>query len=346
MTAAPHPAGASALGVGVRVAVPLRGAAYVVAAALAFSSLGTLAGLAYRTGMGSATFVTLRALVGAGALAIIVTARPGARVSLRGLSGRERLMLGAAMVANATLNLALFAAYGEMAVALVLAVYFTYPMLVAGASVLIGRERFTPMRSVGLALALAGVALVLWDRVGGEGLTPLGVAWAISAAACQASYLVLSRAGYTRVPAEQATALVLGGGALLAGCVALATELPQGTVGAWAGDPAAWLAVLGAGLIGAAAAKVWLLRGVRLLGGTRTAVLMLLEPVAGALLAVVVLGQGLSPLQATGGLVILLAAVLVQRPAPGPSAPGGGVSAGGRAATEAARRATGRAPGS
>ena len=324
MNAAPPLARADSLGrrrSELRVSAPLRGAAYVVCAALAFSTLGTLAGIAYRAGMGSATFVTLRAIVGAGVLALILAARPASRVTLRGLPARERMMLGAAMAANATLNLALFAAYGEMAVALVLAVYFTYPMLVATASVLIGRERFTAVRTAGLALALAGVALVLWDQVGGAGLTPLGVTWALTAAACQASYLVVSRAGYTRVPAEQATALVLGGGAVLAGAVALAVELPAGTIAAWTGDPWAWMAVLAAGLLGAAAAKVWLLRGVRLLGGTRTAVLMLLEPVAGALLAVAVLGQALSPLQAAGGLVILSAAVLVQRPAPGPAAP-------------------------
>jgi drug/metabolite transporter (DMT)-like permease len=230
-------------------------------------------------------------------------------------------MLGAAMAANATLNLALFAAYGQMAVALVLAVYFTYPMLVALASVALGRERFTPARSVGLALAAAGVGLVLWDQVGGARVTPIGGAWALAAAACQACYLVLSRAGYTRVPAEQATALMLGGGALLAGAVTLLTDLPGGALVAWVHDGWAWVAVITAGLLGAAAAKVWLLRGVRLLGGTRTAVLMLLEPLAGALLAVVVLGQGLTRLQGVGGLVILGAALLVQRPAPGPAAP-------------------------
>lgn len=324
MTAAPQLARADSIGRGgsrLRVSTPLRGAAYVICAALAFSTLGTLAGIAYRAGMGSATFVTLRAIVGAGALALILAARPASRVTLRGLPARERLMLGAAMAANATLNLALFAAYGEMAVALVLAVYFTYPMLVALTSVLIGRERFTPMRTLGLAMALGGVGLVLWDQVGGAGLTALGAGWALAAAACQASYLVVSRAGYTRVPAEQATALVLGGGAVLAGAVALVAELPTGMMASWADDSAAWMAVLAAGLLGAAAAKVWLLRGVRLLGGTRTAVLMLLEPVAGALLAVAVLAQPLSPLQAAGGLVILAAAVLVQRPAPGPAAP-------------------------
>jgi drug/metabolite transporter (DMT)-like permease len=300
---------------------PLRGALFVMAAALAFSTLGSLAGIAYRAGMGPPTFVAVRALVGAGLLAVLVARRTDARVALRALPRTERLMLGAAMVANATLNLALFAAYGQMAVALVLAVYFTYPMLVALASVAIRRERFTPARSIGLAMALAGVALVLWDQVGQASLTPLGIAWALTAAGCQACYLVVSRAGYTRVPAEQATALVLGGGALLAGAVALVSDLPAGRLLSWAADPGAWAAVLTAGILGAAAAKVWLLRGVRLLGGTRTAVLMLLEPVAGAALAVVVLGQALSPSQIVGGMVILAAAVLVQRPAPGPAAP-------------------------
>jgi drug/metabolite transporter (DMT)-like permease len=231
-------------------------------------------------------------------------------------------MLATAMLANATLNLALFAAYGQMAVALVLAVYFTYPMLVAVASVLIGRERFTPARILGLLMATSGVALVLWDQLGASSLTVIGLVAALGAAACQACYLVVSRSGYIRVPAEQATALILGGGAILAATVALLVDLPSGRLLVWVADPAAWGAVAVAGVVGAAAAKVWLLRGVRLLGGTRTAVMMLLEPVAGALLAAVVLAQGLTVLEAVGGVIILLAALLVQRPAAGPMAPG------------------------
>jgi DME family drug/metabolite transporter len=304
------------------VASPVaRGALFVFGAALGFATLGSLSGIAYRAGMGSATFVTVRAVVGAGLLAVLLCFRPAARVSLRGLPRSERVMLGMAMAANATLNLALFAAYGSMAVALVLAVYFTYPMLVAVMSVLIGRERFTPVRSIGLVMAVCGVALVLGDQVIGASLDPIGIAWAATAAGLQACYLVLSRAGYTRVPAEQATVMVLGGGAVLAGGVALVADLPSGAMLAWISDGSAWAAVVLAGVVGAAVAKVWLLRGVRLLGGTRTAVLMLLEPVAGALLAAAVLGQALSPLEGAGGAVILVAALLVQRPAPGRAAP-------------------------
>jgi drug/metabolite transporter (DMT)-like permease len=88
----------------------------------------------------------------------------------------------------------------------------------------------------------------------------------------------------------------------------------------WAGDPGAWLAVLAAAVLGTAAAKVWVLRGLRLLGGTRTAIIMLGEPLGGILLAAVVLEQSLAPLEAVGGVLIVVAALLVQRPAPGRTA--------------------------
>jgi drug/metabolite transporter, DME family len=314
----------------VRVLVPARsqpaathigGALSVLGAALAFSTLGSLSGIAYRAGMGAPTFVALRALVGVALLAALLTRRPEHLVSLRGLPAREQVVLAAAIGANACLNLVLFAAYGQMAVAMVLAVYFTYPLLVAVGSVALGRERFTVCRSCGLLLAGAGLALVMGNQVAGSTLAPAGIALALGAATCQASYLVLSRASFTRVPAEQVTALMLGGGAVLAGCVALAVDLPTGHLLVWAASPSAWGAVVIAGALGAAAAKVWLLRGVRLLGATRTAVLMLAEPVGGVILAAILLSQGITPMEAAGGATILAAAWLVQRPAPGRRSP-------------------------
>ena len=119
--------------------------------------------------------------------------------------------------------------------------------------------------------------------------------------------------------AEQAITLVLAGGAAMAAISLVATG-EAGSLAGWAAEPAAWLAVLGAAILGTAAAKVWVLRGLRILGGTRTAVIMLGEPLGGSLLAAAVLGQSLAPMEAAGGLLIIVAAVLVQRPAPGRAA--------------------------
>jgi drug/metabolite transporter (DMT)-like permease len=291
------------------------GVLYILGAAVSFGLLGTLSGLAYRGGMGPATFTALRATVGVVALLAFACSSQDARVDLRSLSRRERVMLGTAIVANASLNLVLFAAYGAMAVALVLAIYFTYPLLVAVASVALGRERFTRVRVAGLALAVAGVALVVGGQIGPDARPSfVGLALAGAAAVCQATYLVVSRSGYTRVPSRQATTLILTGGAILAGIVALVTDMPAGRLLAWAASPGAWAGILIAGTLGAALAKVWLLRGVRRIGGTRTAVLMLGEPLVGAAAAALVLGQQLTAPALVGGVAIVVAAALVQAP--------------------------------
>lgn len=72
-----------------------------------------------------------------------------------------------------------------------------------------------------------------------------------------------SRNGFTRVPSTQPVTGILAGAA----------------VAIWA------VAIAFAGAVGAGLAKVWLLKGVRRVGGTRSSVLMLAEPVTGVLLA-------------------------------------------------------------
>ncbi len=70
-----------------------------------------------------------------------------------------------------------------------------------------------------------------------------------------------------------------------------------------------------AGVVGAGLAKVWLLRGVRRVGGTRSSVLMLVEPITGVALAAVLLGQPFGAPELLGGAAILVGAMLAQRPA-------------------------------
>ena len=112
----------------------------------------------------------------------------------------------------------------------------------------------------------------------------LGLALAAVAACCQATYLVASRNGFTRVPSTQAVTVILVGAAIAIWAVALPVD-GAGQLLAWVTNPAAWLAILFAGAVGAGLAKVWLLRGVRRVGGTLSSVLMLVEPITGVALA-------------------------------------------------------------
>lgn len=299
----------------------LRGVVLVLAATAGFASLGTLAGLAYQAGMSSSAFVMLRAALGAAILGGLVASRPALRPSMGLVPPRERGMLALAVGINGSFNLALFGSFALASVPIALALYFTYPVLVATASVALGRERLTVARVTGLALAAAGVTLLLAERLGAHGSTvPLGIALAVSAATLQAAYIVVARSGFPAVSAELAIALVLVGGAVMAALLVAATEGDDAFAG-WSADPMAWLTVVTAAVIGTAAAKVWVLKGLRLLGSTRTAVLMLGEPLGGILLAAIVLRQPLTALEGAGGALIAVAAILVQRPAPGRLSP-------------------------
>ncbi len=294
-----------------------RGVALVFAAAAALGTLGVISTLAYQQGMSAPTFTALRAALGALILGTLVSSQRQPSVPLRSLPAGERRMLVVAVLANGAMNLVLFAAFALMTVALVMTIFYTYPVIVVAAMAARRQERITLLRVGAVGMAMAGLVLVVGSQVGPDADVSLaGIGLALVAAVCQAAYLVVSRDGYTSVPAVQAISLILFGGALMAGAaVVVSGGLPE--IGAWVAEPVAWLAVILAGTVGAAIPKVLVLMGVRRIGGTRTALVMLAEPVAAVVCAAIVLGQPVTPLELVGGAAILLAAALVQRPSAG-----------------------------
>lgn len=295
-----------------------RGLAMVLAAAAAMGTLGPLAGVASAAGVGSATFSALRAAVGASLLGLLLLWAGQPHIRLRGLAARQRALLGVAVAVNGCMNLALFLAFGEMAVGLVMAVYYTYPLIVTLVDAWLGREAITPLRLAALALAGVGVAVLLGSRMDpGAHATLPGLVLAGVAATCHAAYLLAVRGGFDDVPGVQATSLVLAGGILISGTGAvLLGELAS--VHNWIASPSAWLAVAGAGTLGALP-KVWVIGGVRRIGSTRAALAMTFEPLVAVVVAAVLLGQWLRPVELLGGAAILAAMTFVQSGARGGS---------------------------
>lgn len=298
----------------------LGGLLRVLAAAAALGTLGPVASVAYGEGVEPATLSALRAGIGAAILGALVLSRRQPSVDLARLAPRQRALLALAVAVNGLMNLVLFFAFGAMAVGLVMVIFYCYPVLVALMSAALGRERLTALRILALVVAGVGLALVLGSQLGPAAhATAAGVLLAGVAATCHAVYLVTIRGGFDDVPAVQATSLVLAGGLAISGTAALVIE-GAGAAGEWLASPVAWAAILCAGTLGAALPKVWVIGGVRLIGSTRTAVAMLLEPVVAVVVAAVALDQGLGALELAGGALILVAVVLAQapsRPSPG-----------------------------
>jgi drug/metabolite transporter (DMT)-like permease len=294
----------------------LAGAGLVALAAACFGTLGPLSRFAGDAGVDALTLVTWRAAIGA----VVVTAFIGTWFVARGVRPkplsqvpvRDRWYMLAAAVANTGLNLAAFIAFERITIALTLLVFYLYPAGVAVVSTVWFGERLGRLRWSALGLSLIGMALVVAGAESLGGVDLLGIGLAFLAALAQVFYVLAARHGFAHVPGPQAAALTMGGAATLYVLIALAI----GTVGALgqplAGGTAALAPVLLAGVVGAGVPTLAFIIGIRRLGPSQAAILATLEPVVGVGLAAWLLAERPTPLQLTGGLLILVAAVLLQ----------------------------------
>jgi drug/metabolite transporter (DMT)-like permease len=290
--------------------------AAIVAATL-FGTLGPLARFGAQAGVEGVAFTSWRATLGVTFLVILIVARRGVGASLRaiqGLDGRGRAALAIAALMGLLLNAAVFTAFERIPIALALMLFYTYPAGVVVVDAALGRETITPTRLLALLLSTTGVVLVLTGGMEGSGgapVDPAGVVLGLVAAAAQVVFITISRNGYRSVPTETATLVVIGismvGGALLAVAVGQGDSLvaPLRSL-------APWPAVLFAGVVAAGLSSLLFLTAIRRIGGTRTGILMLFEPVTGVILAAFLLQEPLAPGQVVGAALVLAGALVLQ----------------------------------
>ncbi|GAB4047950.1 DMT family transporter [Catellatospora paridis] len=282
-----------------------RGMFYVAVAAAAWGTGGAVAAVLYRTsGLGPVAVSFWRLVVGIAMLAglhLAVGERFGAR-------WRDALVLGAGLAVYQT------AYYGSIAYAgLAVGTVVTLgacPVVIALAARRVLGEALTAGRVVAVAVGLAGLVLLVGGG-GQAGSAPvLGVAFGLLSAAGYAVVTIYSR----RVGGDLSGATVASF-AMAAGCL-LPIAVAEGLLPS-VGGPAAlsagglagtigWLLYLGA--VPTALAYRLFFAGVAVVPATVTAVVTLVEPVAGVLIAVGLLGERIT-LAAAAGVVLMLAAV-------------------------------------
>lgn len=297
---------------------PILGVVAVLVGAALFATLPIIARTVYAAGMVPLSFVAWRAGIGAVAalgFGLWLARRRPAAPGVRRVDARQRAMLAVATLSALTLNLAMFFAFDLVPVAIALLCFYTYPALVAGVGVVTGREPLDGPRAAALVLAIAGMIGVVAGGLSGTdpaAIAPLGVGLAFGAAASQTVFVVVSRDGYRGVPTDQAMGLILLGTALVAAALGFASDggsalrLPLE-------QPDLLPLVVIAGVFGAAIPSLLFLGGIRLIGGLRTGILMLFEPVVAVVLAAALLAEAVTLVQLAGGAAILLAAALLQR---------------------------------
>jgi drug/metabolite transporter (DMT)-like permease len=296
----------------------LLGSLAVLLAASCFGILGPVSRLAYDGGMEPLGFVTWRSSIGGIVLATYLAIRlaRGAErwVPFRSMSRRTLASLAGAAISGVVLNLAMFVAFGRITVALALLTFYTYPVMVAVVDAVVRREPPDRSTLAALGLGVAGAILVVAGGLGQSGevrLDLLGLALAFIAACSQVVFIAVSRTGYQAVPTLQAMTSILLVDAVSFAAIAIAVGQVAQLGGPFA-HPGVWGLLVVAGVPGAGIASALFLTGVRMIGGTRTGILALFEPVVGVVLAAVLLAEAIGPLQVAGGVLVLGAAVLLQ----------------------------------
>ena len=287
------------------------GAALIVASALAFALDGPVAQAAYQRGLDPATFGFWRASAGALVLGGCLAARlrPRARAGIWRMRRAAAIRLALAAVAGLGLNLALFEAFARLPVAVAVAAFGCYPLLVAAWEAASRRPAAGAARLGMAVVAIAGLMLLI--RPDRSVSVPIaGLLLALLAAVLHAAYILLGRGGWGQVGDGAATFLIVATAALGLGAMAAVTR--PATVLAPVTDPGLTGLLLLEGALAGAAAPLLFLAGLRRIGATQTAVLSLCEPLAATVLAAVMLGQLLAPSQLLGGALLLGAGIAVQ----------------------------------
>jgi DME family drug/metabolite transporter len=289
---------------------------------MGFGMLGPLARFAAESGFTPVSFAVWRsissvvALIVLMAVGIAVGRLPTTRLSA--ISRMEWLQLAAMGLFVAGTTLAMFFAFERITIALALIVFYTFPVIVALAAVPLFGENLGFPKLAALGLSTGGLILLLLNPgtdQGNGGLDVAGVLFAFGASLCQVGFALVAARGFASVPALQSATMFrsfsLAFYALV--LIPLVVLLGEGASLVEPFDSTADLAlILVAGIFGAALPAVLLIAGYRRVGPTRGAVLMLVEPVTGVLLATLLLAEQPTATQLVGGLLVLTGAVLVQ----------------------------------
>ena len=306
---------------------PGLGYALTIGSAALFGVNGTVSTLALQAGVEPTRLVALRCAGAAlGLLAVLALVAPS---RLR-LSLREVPFLAVFGVVGVALTQFLYyVAIDRLPVGIALVFEMTAPVLIALYVWLVRRERVRSRLWAALGLSLSGLLLVAQVWEGGGSLSAAGVAAALGAAVCLATYYLMGERGTTtRDPVALTCWSFVAAGLFWSAAApwwefdaAVLTESVPVSIGdleAPLGVLVAWIVVCGAIL------PFWLSIGaLRHLPPTTAGLVATVEPVFASLVAWLWVEQVLTGWQVLGGLVVLTGIGLAQtaRTAPEPAVP-------------------------
>jgi drug/metabolite transporter (DMT)-like permease len=293
------------------------GLVFAVGSAFAFGSSGPFAKSLMEAGWSPTAAVTARLAGGALLMVIFATiARPG---WIREALQHSKTVIAYGLIPIAGAQLCYFNAVAHLSVGVALLLEYTAPILVVGWVWASTRRRPSSMTLTGVGVAIAGIMLVL-NVFSGAHISLIGVGWALAAAVCAACYFVMSSSVATDGDGLNSVTLATAGlivGAATVAALGFTGLMPltfTTTDAAVAGWTTSWLVpVIALALIPTAIAYTLGIMGVVRLQPRFASLVGLSEVMFAVLAAWVLLGEAMTPIQAIGGVVVLVGLALARQ---------------------------------
>ncbi len=275
-----------------------------------FATSGPLAKAVMGAGWSPAAVTSVRiSLAALLLLPAVAVLRPRA---LRFTRADLGLLLGYGLLGVVGVQLFFFVAVARVPVGVAMVLVNLAPAVVALWVRVVRRTRLPALTWLGIALAVAGLAMIaeVWQ---GVRLDLLGVLAGLASAVCAAGFFLLGEHGASRHDSFGLTAAGLGIGAVVALAVSPPWTLPwdRMTASTVLGAPV-WLLLLGLAVFATVLPYLAQFQALRHLSSAVASVLALIEPLVAAVLAWILLDQALGSVQIAGAVVLLAGAMLVQ----------------------------------
>ncbi|HSS61053.1 MAG TPA: DMT family transporter [Candidatus Limnocylindrales bacterium] len=274
----------------------------VLVSAVAFGTLSIFAKLAYNAGLGTEQLLAFRfvlAAIGMWALSFAVGQSP--------LRLARRRVLG--LVALGGINytgqaLTYFLALRTLPVSLCVLIVYIYPSLVVIAGWLFLRRHISIWHVAALVASFAGVILLVG---GAQFQVGVGLIFAFAAPLMYTTFILFSERVMDGLPPVAASTVMMSATAIVLSIVAaIAGQLTLPTT------PRAWAISVGIAVVPTMIAISLFLAGLPRVGAARASLISTLELVVTVGLAILILGDRFTLLEAIGGVLVLAAVVVVQ----------------------------------
>jgi drug/metabolite transporter (DMT)-like permease len=284
----------------------LTGILLIAISAASFGTLAIFGRFLYTDGMDTFTLLFLRFTIAASIMTFILILRkePLPRGRVMGL------LIGMGALGYVGQSFSYLSAIKYASAGLVALLLYLYPMFVFILSVIFLREKVTWVKAAAFGLALTGTTLIgialNKDSAGSTDKQFVGMLLAITAAVVYSVYIIVGTDVMKHVSAVQSSVVIFASAATVYGTLTAfnGAHVPATSSG--------WWSMAGIVLLATVIPVVTFLAGLERIGPTNAAMLSTLEPVVTVLLAAWLFAERLEPITLVGGLLILVAVVVLR----------------------------------